>query len=39
MKAGINGYIGKRQANRAELEKAIRTVAAGEQYTGKVEHC
>ena len=32
IEAGINGYIGKRQTNREELEKAIRTVAAGGEY-------
>jgi DNA-binding NarL/FixJ family response regulator len=37
MKAGINGYIGKRQADSAELEKAIRTVAAGGQYIGRID--
>ena len=37
MKAGINGYIGKRQAGRDELAKAIRKVAAGEEYIGKIE--
>ena len=38
MKEGINGYIGKRQAGRYELEKAIRIVASGGRYIGKVEH-
>ena len=37
MDAGINGYIGKRQADRFELEKAIRKVAAGGKYIGKIE--
>jgi DNA-binding NarL/FixJ family response regulator len=36
-KAGINGYIGKRQADAAELEKAIRIVAAGGEYFGTIE--
>ena len=36
MKAGINGFIGKRQADRDELGKAIRQVAAGEEYIGKI---
>ena len=34
---GINGYIGKRQASRHELEKAIRTVAAGRNYIGRID--
>ena len=37
MDAGINGYIGKRQANRIELEKAIRKVAAGGEYIGRID--
>ena len=37
MEAGINGYIGKRQTNREELEKAIRTVAAGGEYIGRID--
>ena len=37
MDAGINGYIGKRQADCVELEKAIRTVAAGGEYIGKID--
>jgi len=37
MKAGISGYIGKRQANRNELETAICDIAAGQQYIGKVD--
>ena len=37
MDAGINGYIGKRQANRFELEKAIRKVAAGGEYIGRID--
>ena len=37
MKAGISGYIGKRQANRNELETAIRDIAEGRQYIGKVD--
>jgi len=37
MNAGINGYIGKRQADRVELEKAIRKVAAGGEYIGRVD--
>ena len=36
MAAGINGYIGKRQAKSAELEKAIRMVAAGGEYIGRI---
>ena len=32
MKTGISGCIGKRQASRDELEKAIRKVAAGGKY-------
>ena len=41
MEAGINGFIGKRQADRVELEKAIRRVAAGEEYIGRIDsnHC
>ena len=38
MQAGINGYIGKRQAGRDELVKAIRKVAAGGEYIGKIEN-
>ena len=37
MDAGINGYIGKRQANSIELEKAIRKVAAGSEYIGRID--
>jgi len=37
MDNGINGYIGKRQADRVELEKAIRKVAAGGEYIGKID--
>ena len=37
MKAGINGYIGKRQAIPDEFENAIRKIAAGEQYIGRVD--
>jgi len=37
MDAGINGYIGKRQADRFELEKAIRKVAAGGEYIGRID--
>ena len=37
MDVGINGYIGKRQADRFELEKAIRKVAAGGEYIGKID--
>jgi len=37
MKAGVNGYIGARQADRDELEKAIRKVAAGEKYIGTID--
>ena len=37
LKAGINGYIGARQANRDELEKAIRKVVAGERYIGSID--
>lgn len=36
-KAGINGYIGRKQTTRRELANAIRTVAAGKQYAGKVD--
>jgi len=36
-KAGINGYIGREQTTRKELQKAIRKVAAGEQYIGRVQ--
>jgi DNA-binding NarL/FixJ family response regulator len=38
MEAGINGYIGKRQAGAAELEKAIRIVAAGGEYIGTIDN-
>ena len=37
MEAGINGYIGVGQANREELEKAIRKVAVGEKYYGTID--
>jgi len=37
MEAGINGFIGKRQANHYELEKAIRKIAAGGEYFGKID--
>ena len=37
MKAGINGYIGKRQAIPDEFENAIRKIAAGEQYIGRID--
>ena len=37
MAAGINGYIGKRQANRNELEKAVLRVAAGGKYIGRID--
>jgi len=37
MDAGINGYIGKRQADRVELERAIRKVAAGGEYIGRID--
>ena len=37
MDAGINGYIGKRQADRFELEKAVRKVAAGGEYIGRID--
>ena len=37
MDAGINGYIGKRQANPVELEKAIRKVIAGGKYIGRID--
>jgi len=36
LKAGINGYIGAGQASCDELEKAIRKVAAGEKYFGRI---
>ena len=36
MKSGINGFIGKWQANSNELGKAIQQVAAGEEYIGMV---
>ena len=38
MEAGINGFIGKRQADRLELEKAILQVAAGEEYIGRIDN-
>jgi len=37
MEAGISGFIGKRQANRKELEKAVRRIAAGGKYVGKID--
>jgi len=37
MNAGINGYIGKRQAERHELAKAIQKVAEGGEYIGKID--
>ena len=37
IKAGINGFIGKRQANRYELEIATRKIAGGGQYIGKID--
>ena len=37
MKTGINGFIGKRQAAADEFEKAIRKIAAGEQYIGRID--
>ena len=37
MKAGINGYISKRQAKAAEFDKAIRKIAAGEKYIGRFD--
>ncbi|MCL2072612.1 MAG: response regulator transcription factor [Marinilabiliaceae bacterium] len=36
MNAGINGYIGKRQAGRHELTKAIQKVAEGGEYIGEI---
>ena len=37
MEAGINGFIGKRQADGNELGRAIRQVAAGEEYIGRID--
>ena len=37
MEAGIHGFIGKR-ADRNELENAIRQVAAGVKYIGKIDN-
>jgi DNA-binding NarL/FixJ family response regulator len=37
MKAGINGFIGKRQVKVNEFEKVIRKIAAGEQYIGRID--
>ena len=37
MKAGMNGYIGKREAKLATLENLMRKVATGERYIGSVE--
>ena len=37
MKEGINGFIGKRQANINELGKAILRVASGEKYIGRLD--
>jgi len=34
--AGVNGYIGKRQANRNELLKAVRKIAEGGEYVGRI---
>ena len=36
MEDGINGFIGKWQANCYELGKAIQKVASGEEYIGKI---
>ena len=35
--AGIEGYIGKRQAGRDELAKAVRMVAEGGEYAGRID--
>ena len=37
MKTGINGFIGKRQAVADEFDRAIRKVAAGELYIGRID--
>ena len=37
MNEGANGYIGKRQGSKAELEKAIRQVVAGNPYIGQID--
>ena len=37
MHEGANGYIGKRQGSKTELEKAIRQVAAGNSYIGQID--
>jgi DNA-binding NarL/FixJ family response regulator len=38
MEAGIDGYIGKRQASRNELVNAVRKVAANEPYIGRIDY-
>ena len=35
--AGIHGYIGKRQASKHELTKAVQMVAEGREYAGKID--
>ena len=37
MEEGISGFIGKRQADDNELGKAIRQVASGEEYIGRID--
>ena len=37
MEDGINGFIGKWQANCYELGKAIQQIASGEEYIGEVD--
>jgi len=37
MKAGIKGYIGKRQANPQELGIALQLVASGNKYIGQID--
>ena len=37
MKAGINGFIGKRQAKANEFENVIRQVVQGKKYIGRVD--
>ena len=37
MQAGIDGFIGKRQADKVELLAAIQKVVSGEGYVGRIE--
>ena len=37
MQAGIDGFIGKRQADKVELLAAIQKVVSGEGYVGRID--